>query len=142
MATELGENSFIDSVIDSLALAKNENRRLADRKLIDVAFSRIAAENSDSVERSAALMTACCLVSKITLEQLCSRVKRAFCRKSRKDKKQRSVKHATGAKKKNKKKARKTKEERTGESPEGAVLQFGESISLRGGSPVAKSSQK
>lgn len=127
METCVRENSFIDSVIDTLAYVKNENSRSADRKLIDVAFSRIAAENSDSVERSAALVTACCLVSKITLEQLCSRVKRIFCRKSNKRPKKRtdkpkSVNHGVGAKKKNKKKARKAKEKLAGDTIEGAVL--------------------
>lgn len=66
-----------------LAYSRNEDRRVADKKLIDVAFSRIAAKNSDSLERSAALMTACCLVSKITLEKFCSRVRRAFRRTKR-----------------------------------------------------------
>lgn len=63
-----------------LAYARNENRRLADEKLINVAFARLVAENSDNVERSAALLTACCLVSKISVEKFFSRVKRACTR--------------------------------------------------------------
>lgn len=59
-----------------LAYAGNENRRVADEKLINVAFSRLVAENSDNVERSAALLTACCLIGKITLEKFFSRINR------------------------------------------------------------------
>lgn len=89
-----------------LVYSRNGNRRLADEKLIKVALSRLTAENSDNVERSAALLTACCLVSKITLEQFFSRVKKVFSPK-------RKSKNVADTKKTGKKKRKTAKTEKT-----------------------------
>ena len=87
-----------------LAYAKNENRRLADQELIDVAFSRIAADDAEADERAAALITACCLVSKITLEKFCARLRKAFFKK-----KNQKTRHGSGKKGKEKKAGKKVR---------------------------------
>ena len=69
-----------------LAYARNENRRAADDELIDFAFKRIAAKNADPEERAAALVTACCMVSKVTLEKFFCRIGKAFGAKKKKKK--------------------------------------------------------
>ena len=68
-----------------LAYERNENRRAADNELIDFAFKRIAAKNADPEERAAALVTACCMVSKVTLEKFFSRIGKAFGAKKKKE---------------------------------------------------------
>lgn len=92
-----------------LAYAENKNRRAADQELIDFAFKRLADVDAESDEKAAALITACCLVSKITLERFCARVKKVFGCKRKKTKK--SAQNAI-TKKKTEKKARKKVEER------------------------------
>ena len=93
MATRLargdkGINSLDRAALKhDLAYERNENRRAADNELIDFAFSRIAAKNADAEERAAAVITACCLVSKVTLEKLFSRIQKAFAKKKKSAKK-------------------------------------------------------
>lgn len=111
---EIGRN-FLDQAALShdLAYARNENRRQADRKLIEAAFSRLAASDTDCDERAAALITACCLVSKVTLEKFCSRVRKAFsgsCKSSKKKKKRQSIPANAGQKGKEKKARKKIAE--------------------------------
>ncbi|KAJ8671184.1 hypothetical protein QAD02_014134 [Eretmocerus hayati] len=57
---------------------KNADRRKADRVLAERAFSRMLASQVDPDERTLALMTACCMVSKITFEKLFSRITKAI----------------------------------------------------------------
>lgn len=57
-----------------LAYENNENRRRADRILADKAFSRMFAAQVEPDERTAALITACCMVSKITFEKCFDRI--------------------------------------------------------------------
>lgn len=90
-----------------LAYAENKNRRAADQELIDFAFERLADADAESDERAAALITACCLVSKITLEKFCARVKKVF--RCKRIKTKRVARNA--APKKKEKKARKKIEE-------------------------------
>ena len=84
-----------------LAYAGNKNRRIADQELIDFAFARVSDTDADADERAAALVTACCLVSKITLEKFCARVKKVFRCKRKRSKK--IGKNAVSAAKKEKK---------------------------------------
>ena len=62
-----------------IAYAGNRNRRMADQELMDFAFARLSDTDADGEERAA--VTACCLVSKITLEKFCAGVKKVFGRK-------------------------------------------------------------
>lgn len=69
-----------------LAYTKNEDRKKADLILADKAFSRLLANNVDSDEKTAALITACCMVSKITFDKCFDRVTktiRKIAKKSR-----------------------------------------------------------
>ena len=65
----------------------NSDRRQADRVLAQYAFSRMLAEETPSDERTVAMMTACCLVSKITFEKFFSRIKNVMRKRDKKDKK-------------------------------------------------------
>ena len=84
----------------------NSNRRQADRVLAQYAFSRILAEETPSDERTVAMMTACCMVSKITFEKFFSRIKNVMRKRDKKDKKSKR-----GQIKKDKKKKKKKKKE-------------------------------
>lgn len=57
-----------------LIYGKNGDRHKADLILADKAFSRLLASNSDPDEKTAALITACCMVSKITFEKCFDRI--------------------------------------------------------------------
>ena len=48
----------------------SSNRRQADRILAEYAFSRMLASETPPDERTVAMMTACCMVSKITFEKI------------------------------------------------------------------------
>ena len=69
-----------------LAYFNNENRRVADEELMNLALTRLYAEDAESDEKIAAVLTACCIVSKLSLEKFCSKVKKVFNRKSGKKK--------------------------------------------------------
>ena len=64
-----------------IAYANNSDRHKADQKLADQAFSRMFAGDSEPDERTAALITACCMVSKITFEKCFNRITRTIRRK-------------------------------------------------------------
>ena len=66
---------------------KNVNRRQADRKLAEQAFSRMLAGETPPDERTVAMMTACCMVSKITFEKFFNRIKKAIKLSDKKKKK-------------------------------------------------------
>ena len=92
-----------------LAYAENKSRRAADQELIDFAFDRLASPDAESDEKAAALITACCLVSKITLERFCARVKKVFgCKRG----KTKNIARNAAPKKKKEHKARKKVQER------------------------------
>ena len=55
---------------------KNVSRRQADRLLAEQAFSRMLAGDTLPDERTMAMMTACCMVSKITFEKIFLGLKR------------------------------------------------------------------
>ena len=57
-----------------LAYVNNEDRRRADRILADKAFSRMFSAQVEPDERTAALITACCMISKITFEKCFDRI--------------------------------------------------------------------
>lgn len=63
---------------------KETNRRKADRILAERAFSRLIAGDTAPDERTLAMMTACCMVSKITFEKFFSRIKKAITPKRKK----------------------------------------------------------
>lgn len=69
---------------------KKSNRRQADRILAEKAFSRLLASETSPDERTFAMMTACCMVSKITFEKFFERIKKAI--KITDKKKKKSVK--------------------------------------------------
>lgn len=74
---------------------KNTNRQQADRKLAEKAFSRMLAGETPPDERTVAMMTACCMVSKITFEKFFKRIKKAIKlsdKKKNSDKKEKTVK--------------------------------------------------
>ena len=54
----------------------SSNRRQADRILAEYAFSSMLARETPPDERTVAMMTACCMVSKITFEKFFSRIKK------------------------------------------------------------------
>ncbi|KAJ8677617.1 hypothetical protein QAD02_013404 [Eretmocerus hayati] len=55
---------------------KNADRRKTDRVSAEPSFSRMLASQVDPDKRTLALMTACCMVSRITFEQLFSHGKK------------------------------------------------------------------
>lgn len=68
--------------------SKNKDRRKADRVLAEKAFSRMLSFDAEPDERTAALVTACCMVSKITFEKFFDRIQKAigFNKKKNKNK--------------------------------------------------------
>lgn len=66
---------------------KNGNRREADRRLAEQAFSRMLAGETPPDERTVAMMTACCMVSKITFEKFFNRIRKAIKKSDKKNKK-------------------------------------------------------
>lgn len=119
---ERGINALDRAALNhDLAYARNENRQLADQELINVAFARIAAPDAEGEERAAALITACCLVSKVTLEKFCARVRKAFFVCSKKKKARKVANYGPGEKRKEKK-ARKKVAEIARKSPTRVIL--------------------
>ena len=84
----------------------NSDRRQADRVLAQYAFSRMLAEETQSNERTVAMMTACCMVSKITFEKFFSRIKNVMRQRDKKDKKSEHRQIKTDKKKKKEQKAK------------------------------------
>ena len=66
--------------------ASKTNRRKADQKLADQAFSRMFAGDSEPDGKTAALITACCMISKITFEKCFDRITRVIRRNKKKSK--------------------------------------------------------
>ena len=87
----------------------NSDRRQADRVLAQYAFSRMLADETPSDERTVAMMTACCMVSKITFEKFFSRIKNVMRKRDKKDKisKRGQIKKDTKKKKEQKPKDKK-----------------------------------
>ena len=81
-----------------LAYANNEDRRKADRILADKAFSRMFAAQVEPDERTAALIIACCMISKITFKKCFDRITKTLG-KVRKQKKNNVEKKKKPAKK-------------------------------------------
>ena len=65
----------------------NSDRCQADQVLAQYAFSHMLAEETPSDKRTVAMMTACCMVSKITFEKFFSRIKNVMRKRDKKDKK-------------------------------------------------------
>ena len=63
---------------DLVYAAKDKDRRKADRILADKAFSRMLSFDAEPDERTAALVTACCMISKITFEKFFERIQKAI----------------------------------------------------------------
>lgn len=100
---EIGINALDEACREhDLAYCKKNNRNRADGVLAEKAFSRMLNADAPSDERVAALMTACCMVSKITFDKILSRIKKGFTGKKKKLKKQ------NGKAKKGEKKTRKS----------------------------------
>lgn len=57
--------------------------REAEHELFEQAFSRIFARDAESLEKSAALLTACCIISKISFEKFVKNLKKV-CKTSSK----------------------------------------------------------
>ncbi|CAB0029091.1 unnamed protein product [Trichogramma brassicae] len=66
---------------------KNADRTKADRLLAERAFKRLLAGDTPPDERTFAMMTVCCMVSKITFEKFFSKIKKSIGRKNKKNKK-------------------------------------------------------
>lgn len=69
-----------------LAYFNNVNRRGADDELMDLALTRVFAEDAEADEKVAAVLTACCILSKLSLEKFCHKVKKVFGQKKGKKK--------------------------------------------------------
>ena len=66
---------------------KKSKKGVADRVLAEKAFSRLLAEDASNNEKSVAMLTACCMLSKIAFEKFFTRVKNALkCDKKKKKK--------------------------------------------------------
>ena len=89
---------------------QNSVRHQADRVLAQYAFSRMLAEETPSDERTVAMMTACCMVSKITFEKFFLRIKNVMRKRDKKGKK--SKRGKIKDKKKKKKKEQKPKDKK------------------------------
>lgn len=72
---------------DLVYASKNKDRRKADRVLADKAFSRMLSFDAEPDERTAALVTACCMISKITFEKFFERIQKAIGLNKKKKKK-------------------------------------------------------
>ena len=59
-----------------LAYNSDKDRRKADRILADKAFARMLSFDAEPSERTAALVTDCCMVSKITFEKFFDRIQK------------------------------------------------------------------
>ena len=90
----------------------NSDRRQADRILAQYAFSRMLAEETPSDERTVTIMTAYCMVSKITFEKFFSRIKKSMRKRDKKDKKSKRGQIKEDKKKKKKKKEQKPKDKK------------------------------
>ena len=62
----------------------SSNHRQADRILAEYAFSHMLAGETPPEERTVAMMTACCMVSKITFEKFFSRIKKVIKKRKKK----------------------------------------------------------
>lgn len=88
-----------------LAFAKNDDdRRKTDLILADRAFSRMFAAQVDTDERTAALVTACCMISKITFENCFDRIAKGIQRIKKKVPRVRKVKKSKKITRQNKRK--------------------------------------
>ena len=63
---------------DKVYVDEKGNRRKADRILAERAFTRMLAGVTPGDERTLAMMTASCMVSKITFEKFFSRITKAI----------------------------------------------------------------
>lgn len=68
-------------MISTLANTSDRFAYGADHELFEQAFSRIFAKDAESLEKSAALLTACCMISKISFEKFFTSLKKA-CKSS------------------------------------------------------------
>ena len=72
------------------------DRTKADRRLAQRAFSRMLSETAERDEKTVAFITVCCMVGKIALDRLCSRVKKVIKRTRKSLKKSVSRKKSNG----------------------------------------------
>lgn len=98
--------------IHAESIIRASNRRLirdpgADQELFEQALSRCFARDAESLEKSAALLTACCMISKISVEKIFKNLKK-FCSKTS-SKKQ----HLRKREKEKKKKKKQKKDDKT-----------------------------
>ena len=79
-----------------IAYANNEDRQKADRIRADKTISRMLAAIAEPDERTAALITACCMISKITFEKCFDRITKTLgkVRKQKKSKVEKKKKPA------------------------------------------------
>ena len=87
----------------------NSDRCQADRVLAQYVFSRMLAEETPSDERTVVMMTACCMVSKITFEKFLSRIKNVMRKRDKKNKKSKRDQIKKDKKKEQKPKNKKNK---------------------------------
>ena len=102
---DIGINS-LDEACWQHDLAYNSpssNRRQADRILAEYAFSRMLVGEIPPDERTVAMMTACCMVSKITFEKFFSRIKKVIQKRNKKNNKSKKDKIKEDKKSKEKK---------------------------------------
>lgn len=83
----------------------------SDKELLNCALSRSFAQDTESLERSVALLTACCMINKISFEKIFTSLKKKLCKSSPKRlklKKQKKTENdISQGRKKNKKKVKK-----------------------------------
>lgn len=78
---------------------KNGDRRKADRTLAEKAFSRMLENDTPGDERTLAMLTACCMIGKITFERFFSRITKAVTKGKRAKTKNNNNKRKNGVKK-------------------------------------------
>ena len=113
---EVGVNPLDEfaPVHDIVYASRTGDRRKADRVLAKRALSQMLEDDTPRNERFLAMMTACCMVSKITLEKLVSRVSKELkrCDNKKKIKLKSGEKTKDGEKEKNCARQKKKKSER------------------------------
>lgn len=85
-ATQSSTDEQDDHLDQTCRSHKTISRREADRIRAKKAFSRVLSDDAPDDEKAIALLTACCMVSKINYEKFFSRIKKTLKKSSKKTK--------------------------------------------------------
>lgn len=85
---DAGKNPLDRAARDhDFAYLNNENRGVADTVLVNRAFSRLLASDSETEEKAAALLTVCCLFGKLSMAKLFASIAKLVGKHKKKKKK-------------------------------------------------------